>query len=299
MKTVRNYNIDGKPRIRKIGDECDLSFIGDRDIVRDSETPMQAGNVGGENIKDFIENYFFNNKPLFTAATIFMAIPKAIAVGDISGSTYIINGFSIYIEIGYYYNVTLEVKITPNDEEDITGRHIEDDLGTEIYSFDANNDSYVISNYNSIDKNYKAKMSVSNNTPGYTVKTSNKVYVYSIPSILMGVSLLDDLTGFNPYDNGFERNFKKLSPGSSFDVAWETERGYHYLLIPDTFPNLSDVLVAGLSFTGAWNDLNPYAVLTIDDSDANVITANTFKVYRTTFVTKTTMGNPMNYTFKF
>jgi len=299
MKTIRNFNIDGPRRKRVRPEEVDLSFLGDRDIVRNSETPMQAGNVGGSNIKDFLENYFFNDKPLFVSASIFLATPIATPSGTPSGQSYLINGFSVYIEHGYFYQVILQVTITPNDEEDITLRHIEDGTGAEVYSFNSNTDSYTINNYHSVNRNFKAKMSVSDNSPGYTVKSSNRVYVYSITSMIWGISSLDDLTGFNPYTNGFTRKFMKVSPGSSFDIVWETDQGYHYVLIPDSFPPLTNVSILGFSQKGSWNNLNPWAVLTIEDTNANVLTASVFKVYRTSLQMIPTIGNPITYTFTF
>lgn len=296
MRTVRNYNIDGPLKRRRTGSDLDLSYDGDRPIVRSTEMPSEAGNVGGKTVKSFLDNYFFKDDPAFFQAVINISTPIASPTGN--GTTPIIINTYCYIESGNFYNIGIHITITPNDETNITLRRVLDSSNDEVYTFEVNDATYPIANYHDQNESWRGKMRVGNNNYPYDQSTG-LVHVITMPAILWGKSNLQSVSGSYPYDNNFQKEFKKINAGTTLSINWETESGYQYFLVPESFPALSNILVNGVSYKGSWNNLIPLGTVILTDTMSDIAKNNSFVVYRTVNAMSSTIGNPINYEFKF
>ena len=288
-RSTRNINWPPR-RVAEVG-FGDTLMDWNRAILRTANTPADAGNVGGTTIREGLENYFFNDDPAFTSPTI--VLYNIVATKNLATALDSFNvGYLCYIEEGFYYDLSLHLKLTPNSETEISLRRIEDEVDNNIMSTDNNEEQHTIQNYINDENDYTAYALVGDQGTPKTIH-SNEVGVRKLPPILHGISTNESLTLNEPYDLDFQRVIKKITTGGELELTLDGDLGYHYLLVPDSLPLLQHVVTNGDRQDGAWQ-LPTYENASFENDDAEQSVTRGYRVYRTVF-----MVSPEEYVNKF
>jgi len=157
-----------------------IAFNGDRPIKRE-DSEWEGINVGGTNVVDFLENFFFP----FISATIS------------------INSTTTYYETGSAQNVALSGTITANDETIFSSTGSIKRTGIEIATFPSAS-TYSLSNgitgSNGISGyTYMSQIYTNNDDSPTLISSPNKAVNFVFP-YLYGMSKTSGLTGVNLYN---------------------------------------------------------------------------------------------------
>lgn len=230
-----------------------IVFNGNRSIKRSGYTGI---NVGGSDIAQFIENFFFPFIP----------------------STISLTGGSSYYQTGSSVNVTLTATVTANDEVSFgTGSILKD--GSEWYTSSTipplsfnKTDNGITSNHS-----YVAYAQVDNNGSPTLIQSSTRTISFIYP-YLWGMSVTAGLSGSALYD-AFT---KQVVTSGNKTVSMVGSVVYMYFAYPTSYPVLTSIL-----------DPNSFEVISNFEYSSSVIVestgltnnwSNTYRVYRTRLV---------------
>ena len=191
-----------------------MYFNGNRTVKRSG---IPNVNVGGNNLFEFIENYFFP----FVPATISITTSGTI------------------FEVGTINNITINGTTTPNDETTFSNGKLQRD-GTDIYSFGSNLSFSTTDNFSPTTQqtiNYIAYQDVGNNGNPTTIQ-SNNIQVNSVYPFLYGVSS-NDLEGGG---TDIYTQLNKLIQLKSNKTVVLNGTGYIYFAYPSSYGNLTSIL---------------------------------------------------------
>jgi len=192
-----------------------LYFNGNRTVKRSGIPNI---NVGGNNLFEFIENYFFP----FVPATLLISV---------SGTVF---------EVGTINSIRINGTTNANDETFFSNGTLKKDE-LDIYSFGFNlsfstTDSFSPTTQQTI--NYRAYQYVGNNGNPTTIK-SNNIQVNSVYAFLYGVNS-------NNLEGGGTAIYTSLNKlvqlKSNKTVVLNGTNGYIYFAYPSTYGNLTSIL---------------------------------------------------------
>lgn len=225
-----------------------VPFDGDRSITRD-DPDFQGLNVGGTNVVDFLNNFFFP----FLAATIS------------------INSGTSYYETGSAQSITINGSITANSETVFDSGSIRRN-GVDWYTFNSAS-SYSTSSNVSSSFTYRTYMGVGNNGSPTLIYSSLKTVSFIYP-YLWGMSTGSGLNGTTLYSE-MSRSITIQGTKSDSFIGTST---YIYFCYPSTYADLTSI-----------KDPNNFEVLSSFEYSASVpVTSsglttnwmNNYKVYR-------------------
>jgi len=192
-----------------------MYFNGNRTVKRSG---IPNVNVGGNNLFEFIENYFFP----FVPATISISV---------SGTVF---------EVGTNNNININGTTTANDETIFSNGTLKRD-GIDIYLFGSNLSFSTTDNFSPTTQqtiNYRAYQDVGNNGNSTTIQ-SNNIQVNSVYTFLYGVSSANLESGGTAIYTALN---KLVQLKSNKTVVLNGTNGYIYFAYPSSYGNLTSIL---------------------------------------------------------
>jgi len=233
--------------------ESQTGYNGNRSIKRSGYSGI---NVGGTNLKQFIENFFFP----FLSATVSLT-----------------NTGTYYYETGSIRTITTPALITPNEETVFGTSYIQRDSSTVYTTVSPSPLNFGYSDVNvSSSHTYQAFTNVNNNGSPTTVSSGTQNVNFIFP-YLYGTSATAGLSGTSLYTTLVSG--KDASPQGSKIYNYNNNSIYMYFCYPSSYPDLSSII-----------DPNNFQVISTFQYSASVsvtssgLTNNwmrTYKVYRT------------------
>ncbi len=242
-----------------------IYFDGNRTIKR---SPYTTLNVGGSNIKEFIENFFF---PFLTASVLVA-----------SGGTY-------YYETGSTQTFSISSTITANDETSFGSSSIYRD-GIQWYSTtDPTPMSFAVSDSNiSSSHAYTTKVQTGNNGSPTIISSNSRTASFIFP-YLWGMSSTPGLSGNSLYTT-FTRQV--VSQGNK-TVSLVGNVVYIYFAYPVSYPVLTSILDPN-SFEAITN-FQYSASVPVTSSGLSTNWMANYKVYRTTLLSDPNGNHQFKY----
>lgn len=250
-----------------------LSFNGNRSVKRSG---LPQINAGGDNLFEWIENYFFP----FVNPTIS------------------INGNVLY-EIGTNNNVVISGSVTMNDEDSLTGGHINRTVPTpvtDIHDFDGSTSYSVTMTFNprqnpsGVDEQQEHRYIAytTGNECNCTIHSITK-YVRSVYPYLYGVSSSDlEGGGTAPYTT-----LTKLIQTKSNKSVTLNGGGYIYFCYPSSYPDLTSILDQN-----GFEQITAFTKYTADVTSTG-LSGNWTENYKIYKLNNTTTANSWTYQFKY
>jgi hypothetical protein len=192
--------------------DANIPYDGNRSIKRGPYTGL---NVGGDDLEEFIENFFFPFVPASVTLT----------------------SLTTYYETGSTPTITLSGIVTANDET-IIGTGSVRRSGIELYSFSSAS-SYSTSSVISASSTYQTVWSVGNDGSPANITSSARTTTFIYP-YLYGTSSIAELTGSALY-TAFMARKNYTTAQATKAVSMIGTNTYIYFAYPSTYSSLSSI----------------------------------------------------------
>lgn len=198
------------------GGSGSIGFQGNRLITRG---PYQGLNVGGTDVIEFLNNFFFPFQP----------------------ATLSINGGTNYVEVGTLNNVTVSGSISLNDETIHTGGYV--NKNGSLWNSFGTNTSYSYADNNLILNSpgtfsYQAYVSVDNNGAPTVISSGGKALSFVYP-MLFGLNNTNLTAGGTAFYSALT---KQISPASSMNITLSGVGTYIYFAYPQSYAPLTSIV---------------------------------------------------------